>query len=308
MKISLVVTVKNEEGAVSVFLESILGQTLKPSEVVVVDGGSTDDTVGAIRRFTGERKAPFPIRLFELQGANIARGRNRGISEANGDLIAISDAGCVLDESWLREITAPFEHEDVMIVAGNYRVEARGLWEAGVRAMTIPDPSRVAGALPSSRSIAFRKRLWEQAGGYPEDLDWAEDTAFALAVKRSGVIINFAPSAIVHWWPRGTPVSTFVQYLRYAIGDGMAGHFRRHYLLRCIGALVLIAMIALPLRTDQRIDWIYPAAFVMAYWLYFMGKVPPTMRIARNLLLSLPVLLISDAGRVIGYLIGMIRK
>jgi glycosyltransferase involved in cell wall biosynthesis len=307
MGISLVITVRNEEESIEAFMETVLRQTKPPDDMVVVDGGSEDATVRRLIRYLDDRRIPFPIHLIRFWGANIARGRNMGVAAARKDILAISDAGCELHDVWIEEITRPFEDPDVHAVAGNYSVVTSGFWEAAVSAMTIPDPESVAQDLPSSRSMAIRRVVWEKTGGYPEHLDWAEDTAFAMAVRRNGYTFRFARDAIVDWRPRRNPVSLFRQYARYAMGDGRAGHFTGHYVRRLVGLLILVLLAIFRIQSGGITVALLLGLFA-AYWLHFVRKVPRSRWTARYLLLSPPVLLISDAARVIGYMVGLLKR
>jgi len=69
VKVSLIATVLNAGDRLEGFLASVSRQTRPPDEVVVVDGGSTDRTLEALREAAG-------ITLLEEPGANVARGRN----------------------------------------------------------------------------------------------------------------------------------------------------------------------------------------------------------------------------------------
>src|SRR6266700_532032 len=89
MKVSLVATVKDAGPALDAWLASVRAQTRQPAEVVVVDGGSADDTWARLERAEG-------ITAISEPGANIARGRNVAVRAAAHDLVAVSDADCVL--------------------------------------------------------------------------------------------------------------------------------------------------------------------------------------------------------------------
>src|SRR6266576_3934199 len=120
MKVSLVATVRNAEPFVREFLESVRAQTRQPDEVVIVDGGSTDGTAEILR--------DADVTLIEEPGANIARGRNVGIGAATHDVIAVSDADCVLASDWLERLLVPLERgADVSM--GAYRARANGFLE-----------------------------------------------------------------------------------------------------------------------------------------------------------------------------------
>src|SRR3990167_9539320 len=118
MKISVITTVLNEASNVHLLLDSLLSQNLKPDEIIVVDGGSTDKTVEIIRDYKKKNKI---IRLIKKK-SSIAKGRNIAVMKARFNIIVQIDGGCVARIDWLQKITAPFEEEEVKVVAGFYEM------------------------------------------------------------------------------------------------------------------------------------------------------------------------------------------
>ena len=114
--ISLVATVLNEGGNIHHLLESILRQTRPPDEIVIVDGGSSDDTVAIIKRYQDK----LPLRLLVEEGCNISQGRNRAITAAEGDIIAVTDAGVRLNDEWLEKIIDPLLADPQLNVVGGF--------------------------------------------------------------------------------------------------------------------------------------------------------------------------------------------
>jgi hypothetical protein len=94
--------------------------------------------------------------------------------------------------------------------------------------------------LPSSRSVAFRKTAWTAAGGYPEWLDYCEDVILDLELYDRYGPFHFAPRALVHFRPRKDMHSFFVQYYRYARGDGKANLWPKRHAIRYLTYLVLL--------------------------------------------------------------------
>ena len=105
MKVSLITTVLNEEHTLEEFLNSVINQTKHPDEFVIVDGGSTDKTYGILKKYAKKYKW---IKIFQVKGASIGKGRNYAIKKTKNEIIACTDAGCILDKNWLKEITKPF--------------------------------------------------------------------------------------------------------------------------------------------------------------------------------------------------------
>jgi glycosyltransferase involved in cell wall biosynthesis len=226
MKVSLVTTVKDAAGAIDEFLASIDRQTRTPDEVVVVDGGSTDGTVARLRRTPG-------ITLVEERGANIARGRNLAIAVATHEVIAVTDADCVLEPEWLERLLGPLE-SGADVAMGFYLPIAEGFLESCMACVNLPDPEEVdeAAFAPSARSVAFRREAIEAAGGYPEWLDIGEDQVVDRRWRELGLDLRFVPDAIVRWRLRASLRETWVQYFRYARGDAIAGLYPERHALR----------------------------------------------------------------------------
>ena len=230
--VTVACTVLNEAGSLDALLASLDSQTRRPDEIVIVDGGSID---GTWQRLEAWQAGDPARRALRRPGANISRGRNEAIRAASSELVAVTDAGVRLEPGWLTALCRPFESaEPPDVVGGFFRADPRSLFELSLGATTLPnvdeiDPDRF---LPSSRSVAFTRRAWEAAGGYPEWLDYCEDLVFDLALKRSGCRFAWAPEAIVHFRPRPDPWRFFLQYYRYARGDGKALLWTRRHAVR----------------------------------------------------------------------------
>jgi glycosyltransferase involved in cell wall biosynthesis len=217
MKISLIITTFNEEKTIAKLLESLFTQTRRPNEIVVVDGGSEDRTVEIIRHF---QKKNTQIKLL-VEKCSRAKGRNLGVEISSNDIIAMTDAGCVADRNWLKKITEPFKNEKVDMVAGFYKMKGDTPFQKALSFFLGTLPSKFdVNFLPSTRSIAFRKKLWLGIGGFPENLeDTAEDTVFNLKVIKSKAVIARVKNARVEWGMPETLNEAFKKMFLYAKGD-----------------------------------------------------------------------------------------
>lgn len=251
--VSVIFTVLNEGNHIQRLLDSLLTQTRMPDEIVICDGGSTDDTVQIIEQFaksvgTTDIQASDSqptVTLLVERGANISRGRNVAIAAAAGPIIASTDAGVRLNDQWLERLIEPWERgDDPIAVAGFFLPDVDGIFTAAMSATVLPlhediDPDKF---LPSSRSVAFTKESWERAKGYPEWLDFCEDLLFDFAInaqtpeKASAFV--WAPEAIAYFQPRTSMVSFWKQYYRYARGDGKADLWRKRHGIRYITYLI----------------------------------------------------------------------
>lgn len=242
--VSVIVTVKNEASSIGTLLNSLAQQTVRPSEVVIVDGGSTDGTVQRIEDY----RKDIPIKLLIREGTNISQGRNVAIAAAGGEIIVSTDAGVRLVPNWLEELTRPMEEDpSIHLVSGFFLPEPQTVFEIAMGATVLPveadiDPERF---LPSSRSVAYRKEAWEKVGGYPEWLDYCEDLVFDFALKDAGYKFCFAPEAVAYFRPRSSLGVFWRQYFQYARGDGKADLWRWRHAVRYLTYLVALPSIVL---------------------------------------------------------------
>ena len=225
MKVSLVATVKDAGPHIEGFLDSVRAQTRAPDEVIVVDGGSTDGTFATLQQATDVTALADP-------GANIARGRNVAIRAAAHDVLAVTDADCVLAPDWLERILQPIE-AGADVSAGFYRPLGASFLQACAAAVSLPEPDELApGWMPSARSVAFRREAFESAGAYPEWLDVGEDMYLNHRFVESGASIEPCPGAVAYWRVRPTLGATWRQYARYAEGDAVGGMYARRHAIR----------------------------------------------------------------------------
>ena len=226
MRVSLITTVLNAADAIGPFLASVATQTRAPDQIVVVDGGSTDGTIELLRRAEG-------ITPIEEPGANIARGRNVAIAAATHDVIAVSDADCVLEPDWLERLLGPLE-AGADVAMGFYRPLTESFFQTCMAAVNLPDADEIDEAtfMPSGRSVAFTRGAIEAAGGYPEWLAIGEDMYVNHRWRELGTDMRLARDAVVWWRLRPGPRGTWTQYFRYARGDAIAGMYPERHALR----------------------------------------------------------------------------
>jgi glycosyltransferase involved in cell wall biosynthesis len=242
--ISVVATVLNEGDHIRRLMDSLVTQTCQPDDVVFVDGGSHDQTVDVLREYADR----LPLRVIVLPGSSISQGRNRAIEAARNEIIAVTDAGVVLDNEWLERITRPLlADKSVEVVAGFFHADPHTLFEASMGATVLPLPNEADPDtfLPSSRSVAFRRSAWQAVGGYPEWLDYCEDLVFDLRLKAISAPQVFEPRAVVYFRPRESLKAFFKQYYHYARGDGKADLWRKRHAIRYATYLVAVPVLLL---------------------------------------------------------------
>lgn len=121
--ISVIIPLYNKEAGIATALRSVLAQTYQDFEVIIVNDGSTDNSVTVVESFDDPR-----IKLIHQQNAGVSAARNRGIEEAKGEYVAFLDA----DDEWMPEflaeiVTLQKEFPECKAQATNYVFNSRGV-------------------------------------------------------------------------------------------------------------------------------------------------------------------------------------
>lgn len=312
IKVSLIATLLNEEDTLGEWWESILRQTRQPDEMLVVDGGSQDKTLSLLRALAED--APFTMRVEVLPGSNIAEGRNQAIAKAAHEIIAVTDGGCVLDSRWLENLLRPmYMDPDISLVAGFYQPLAGSWFQSLAACVTLPLAREVREArfMPSSRSLAFKRAVWERGDGYPEWLDIGEDMYFNHAWKAMGIKHAMAKDALVFWRMRQNLSYLLKQYFLYARGDGESGMYPERHILR----FITYGCMAYSLSSRNRKYFMLPTFMAAALYAgkrwarvpLYMAPRPIWEKLAA--LASVPpLMMIIDMAKMAGYLSGRARR
>lgn len=246
--VSVICTVRNEAGSIGQLVEALLSGTRPPDELVIADAGSTDGTGAILAQLA---VADSRVRMLDVAG-NRSRGRNAAIAAARGPVIACIDGGCVPEPEWLERLVTPFA-SGAQWVGGFYR--PRGTVRSvciGLTMVFVLEEARDPGFIPSARSMAFTREVWEKAGGFPEHLEVSEDTAFDEALSAVGVPMVFAPDAVVSWIPPRTLHAQSRVLFAWSRSDGRAGirawGYKRSIQLLGVSALLVAGLAVWDLR------------------------------------------------------------
>lgn len=222
--VSLVIPVRNEEESLPELVAALRRQTYRPTEVVIVNGGSTDRTAEVARDLTaGDRM----FRLLDAAAGTPGRNRNLGAQAAAHEWIAFTDAGTRPEPAWLAELVRAAEGDpEVAVVYGNYEPVVNNFFER-CAALAYPPPKvlRPGGGLlrgPSTASMMLRREVWRELGGFP-DLRAAEDLIFMGRIAAAGFKTAWAPGATVWWQMQPDLAHTFRKFLLYSKHNVWAG-------------------------------------------------------------------------------------
>lgn len=208
--VSIIIPTFNGARRIGNCLDALRGQARRQNtEILVVDDGSTDNTAEVVRRYTG-------VRLIQQTNAGPAAARNRGASEASGEIILFTDDDCVPAANWLASMLKPFTDPEVIGTKGVYRTKQKNLVARWVQ-MEYEDRYRYMSRFRDidfvdTYSAAFRRQNFLAIAGYDTTFPvaCAEDVDLSYRMSSRGWKMKFAPDAVVYH----THPVTFSSYLK----------------------------------------------------------------------------------------------
>lgn len=195
-KYSIVIRCYNEGQHIEKLLSGILNQSVSDLEIIIVDSGSTDDTLEIASR--------YPTKIVSIKPTEFTFGRslNLGCKEATGEYIVIVSAHVYpLYRDWLSNLLEPFKDPKVAIAYGKQQGnEITKYSEQRVFAKWFPDSSNYDQVHPfcNNANAIIRRSLWEKIF-YNENLTGLEDVDWAKQVQNLGYKVAYVAEApIVH--------------------------------------------------------------------------------------------------------------
>jgi glycosyltransferase involved in cell wall biosynthesis len=179
--VSCVVPVHDGERFLGAALDSILGQTHREVEAIVVDDGSTDGTPAVIASF-GDR-----IRSVRQENAGHAAARNHGIELARGAFLAFLDADDLWHPEKLAQQLARFAERPELEVCFS-----------GLR--NFRDGSDAVEDVPGYTSVTLlaRRVVFERVGSFDPSLRHGNDRDWMLRASEAGTVMELLPEVLVY--------------------------------------------------------------------------------------------------------------
>ena len=180
--ISVIIPLYNKETLISKTIHSVLSQSYRDFEVIVINDGSSDKSVNVVEEFHSEK-----IRIISQQNAGVSAARNRGIEEAQGKYVAFLDA----DDEWRpdyleNQMLLAHQFPECDVVAHSYdfcrsgtivhpRLNGvpfsgdKGVLENYFKVSCLSDPPLWTSA------VVVKKRAIKNVGGFPVGIKSGED-------------------------------------------------------------------------------------------------------------------------------------
>ena len=213
MKVSVVIPAYNEEKYIASCLKSILSQTDKPDEIIVVNNNSKDKTAEIVSSFPS-------VTLITESIQGITPTRNKGFDSTSGDIIARTDADTRVPKNWIKKIKKRFADDpELLALSGPARFEKLP------KAVQPKNWLTVIGFNATFRStmhhdvlfgpnMALRKSIWEEVRQEVclNDKIVHEDMDLAVHIGRYGKILFDEKLVVVSSFRRWQKFMPYIEY------------------------------------------------------------------------------------------------
>jgi glycosyltransferase involved in cell wall biosynthesis len=185
---SAIIPVYNRKELIRDALESVLSQTFLPHDIIVADDGSDDGTPDLVREYLSEKAGSLSWKLLEGPHCGLAGAvRNRAVAASEGNWVAFLDS----DDLWMPEKLALQRdylesHPDIRLV------HTRETWLRGEKIISQKKQRHkregdvfedaLVKCMIGPSTVALKRELWEESGGFREDLEIAEDYELWLRI------------------------------------------------------------------------------------------------------------------------------
>lgn len=242
--VTVLVAAYNEGKVIARTMESLMKSRYAIKELIVIDDGSTDDTLSvarqALARIEGPKSKKRRIRILHQENAGKSAALNHGIEYATGDVLVCLDADTIAAPDAIGRLVAHFSDERVGGVAGNIKVGNRNnlltKWQA-IEYITSQNLDRRAGDLVNAVTVipgalgAWRASAVREAGGFVTDT-LAEDMDLTWRLRRAGYRMVNEGDAIGYTEVPDTYRSFIKQRMRWSFGSLQCLYKHRSALFR----------------------------------------------------------------------------
>jgi glycosyltransferase involved in cell wall biosynthesis len=194
--VSVIVPTWNSERTIDICLQSIVKQTYKKIEIIVVDGGSTDNTIKIVKK--------YPVRLIELNKRSRTLQRNIGVLNAKGELLLHVDSDEILHPMLIEECVKKIFYDKldalfIPTIDTGFTYIGKSRCFGNIINLTL----RKDVWIPNSALRFYHKTVFYSIGGYDEDILVGEDVIFGLKCLNSGFKVGRCKYLILHYGVEG---------------------------------------------------------------------------------------------------------
>ncbi len=192
-EVSIVIPLYNQADFIEENIESLSKQTFKDFETIVVNDGSTDNSLKIIKELQKKYKE-LDIKIIDQENCGLSCARNRGIKEAKSKLILPLDADDKLREDAIEKYLKGYRESNADIVIAdtqNFGEDDTFFSRSESSFLLLPYENHL------NYCGLYKKSVWEEVGGYKLNMDGGyEDWEFWLSCYERGYKFHFVKEAL----------------------------------------------------------------------------------------------------------------
>ena len=321
-KVSVILTVKNEERTIGNAIESVLKIHYPSYEVILVDGGSEDRTISIAKQ--------YGVKVIQTRDSTPGQGRNVGIRISSGKVIAFIDGDCyVARNDWLKNAVSLLRQDDVGGVGGPI-VSVDQDTSLSKTLLDVLSTFFANGGSPqfaryseqrevksiSSCNSAYRRDTLEKAGLYSGDLRFCEDADLNHRIRKLGYRLIYSPDVVVkHDWKVRSLKSLFQYMLKYGAGRAVADKKYRYlfslfHVVPCLALICLCLLLLLSFVFGG--PFIYASLFLIVSYgaLAFISAFLAAYRFRdkKMVVLAPATYFLAHVGYALGFVLGLFSR
>ena len=286
MKYSIIVPVFNRPDEVDELLQSLVGQTLKDFEVVIVEDGSEKPCKDVCDKYAGK----IDLKYFMKKNSGPGQSRNYGAERANGEYLIVLDSDVVLPEGYLKAVDDELRREPADAFGGpdcahdSFTETQKAISYSMTSFFTTGGirggKKKLDKFYPRSFNMGIRRDVYMRLGGFSK-MRFGEDIDFSIRIFKAGCKCRLFPEAWV-WHKRRTDMRKFFRQV-YKSGIARVNLYKKYpeslKLVHLLPMVFTVGVILLFLvACFGRIMMVYgnPADFYSWYYLV-VGALSPIL-------------------------------
>ena len=183
-KISIYIPTYNSDDTIEESINSVINQSKKFDQIIIIDDGSTDNTKNILKKFNN-----IEI-ITNTKNLGIGKSRNIGVNACRNDLVASIDSDVVIEKSWLENIVKIFKEKNSVYCCGNlkekYLKNIYNQWRSKNYKLNWGETDVLNPPFIFTCNTLHYKHVWKKVGGFDEKFTYpgGEDIDYSIRVSK----------------------------------------------------------------------------------------------------------------------------